>query len=535
MAKTQKITSKKSNAKHFATIGLWFGLVAFISLGLALVIKLFMFMGLYSPPNQEWINLWVWISLGVLLVGPAIFALLDPQRVRDLVTGRQARYGSNAFIMLAAFLGIIFVVNLIVYQNPVQKDFTEDQSHTLAPETLNTLEALPNTVKAIAFYTARLSTTSAEELLTDFQSNSKGKFEYEFIDPEQNPALAQQYEITRDGTIILTLDDRYEVVSYASEIEVTKALIRLINPGERTVYFLTGHGERDPQSSGDTSYSLARQALEAKQYIVKTLNLLAENQIPSDALAVIIAGPLKPISEQETALLSAYIENGGSVIFLWEPTILLNTSTMMDEFVAYMAENWGISFNDDFVIDPNTNPPSIAVAYSYGTHAITEKLEGVVTFFPSARSLNIQASPSGITTTVLVTTVDRAWGESDFDSLSTGIDFDSSVDTPGPITLVATAENTAANGRLVVFGDSDFASDAYYEQYANGDLFVNSVDWAAEQESQIGLTPKETITRQLNPLSNATLLLLALSFACLLPGLVVVGGVVSWVMRRKRG
>ena len=40
MDKTQKKTSKKSNVKRFATIGLWFGLSAFISLGLALVIKL---------------------------------------------------------------------------------------------------------------------------------------------------------------------------------------------------------------------------------------------------------------------------------------------------------------------------------------------------------------------------------------------------------------------------------------------------------------------------------------------------------------
>ena len=56
MAKTQKKTSKKSSAQRFATIGLWFGLAALVSIGLALVIKLFVFMGLYNPPDQEWLN-----------------------------------------------------------------------------------------------------------------------------------------------------------------------------------------------------------------------------------------------------------------------------------------------------------------------------------------------------------------------------------------------------------------------------------------------------------------------------------------------
>ncbi len=534
MAKTQKKNSKKSSSKRFATIGLWFGLAALVSVGLALVIKLFIFMGLYSPPDQEWTNLWIWISLGVLLVGPAMFALLDPQRVRDLLTGRQARYGSNAFIMLVAFLGIIFVVNLIVYQNPVQKDLTEDQSHTLAPETLDTLEALPGKVKAIAFYTARTSNVTAEELLNNFKINSKGNFDYEFQDPDQDPALARQYEIARDGTIILVLEDRYEVVSYASEKEITAALIRLINPGERTVYFLTGHSEHDPQGSDETAYSLARQVLESKKYTVTSLNLLDENQIPEDALAIIIAGPLKPITEQEAELLGTYLAEGGSVVFLWEPSLLLNVSTRKDAFVEYLGQTWGISFNDDFVIDPTTNYPEVAFGYNYFAHPITEKLLDYV-YFPSARSLVIQPDLGEITISTLVTTVDRAWGETDFGSFSSGVSFDNTEDTLGPITLAVAAENTSTTGRLVVFSDSEFASDTYFGQYANGDFLINAIDWAAEQESQIGLTPKTPITRQLNPLSNISLLLLALSFVCVLPGLVVVGGIMSWLARRRRG
>ena len=108
----------------------------------------------------------------------------------------------------------------------------------------------------------------------------------------------------------------------ASEAEILKGLLRLLNPGNNVVYFLTGHGEHDIEQSGDTSMTRAKSTLESKNYGVKTLNLLAENKIPDDASTIVIAGPIKPVSENEVKLLKDYLANGGSLIVMEDATAL---------------------------------------------------------------------------------------------------------------------------------------------------------------------------------------------------------------------
>jgi ABC-type uncharacterized transport system involved in gliding motility auxiliary subunit len=97
------------------------------------------------------------------------------------------------------------------------------------------------------------------------------------------------------------------------------------------------------------------------------------------------------------------------------------------------------------------------------------------------------------------------------------------------------AENFEHGGRLVVFGDADFAIDANFFAYANGDLLINSIDWAAGQEALISLTPKNSTQRLLMPPDRLTTQLMLLSIVFLLPGLALVWGIVVWVQRRRRG
>ena len=97
------------------------------------------------------------------------------------------------------------------------------------------------------------------------------------------------------------------------------------------------------------------------------------------------------------------------------------------------------------------------------------------------------------------------------------------------------AENTSTNSRVVVFGDSDFATNKFFNQYANGDVLINSIDWAVGQTNLINLTTPQTITRNIKPLGGFALALMALAFVLVIPGLVIAGGVASWLVRRSRG
>jgi len=289
----------KNPGARYAFIGLILAGLACVSTGLLGVTKGLVALQMFTPQKPETLTLALQISAALIIVGLAAYAILAPDTIRRFLSGRQARYGSNSLIMIIAFVGIIFVANYLAYQNPKSWDMTEDKSHTLAPETLQALATLPDKVSATAFFSVSLDKTNANQILQDFETNSAGKFDFKFVDPDRDPVAARQAGVTGDGKILLSMGDHKEIASTATEKELTSTLIRLINPNPRVVYFLEGHGESPIKSGTDLSYSVAASTLQSKNYTVNTLNLLVTNSIPEDALCIIITGPQKPLSSGE--------------------------------------------------------------------------------------------------------------------------------------------------------------------------------------------------------------------------------------------
>jgi len=114
-------------------------------------------------------------------------------------------------------------------------------------------------------------------------------------------------------------------------------------------------------------------------------------------------------------------------------------------------------------------------------------------------------------------------------------EFDETTDLPGPLTMAAAGENSTTNGRVVVVGNSVFATDTVFDAYGNGNLFINSVDWAAEQEDLLSIPERPTTPRVYNPPTQGSFLLLVVMVVFVVPGMVVFAGVYSWYTRRKRG
>lgn len=528
---------KQTAAQRYAFIALIIAAVAFTATVLLGLVRGMMGLDMFSPANPETWTRALQVSALLTIAALAVYGIMAPDNVRRFLTGRQARYGSNALVMALAVIGILVVLNMLAYQNPKKlADMTEDQSHTLAPETIQALNTLPEKVTAIAFYSSRLSSTEAENLLRDFKSNSNGKFDYRFVDPDLDPITAREAGITGDGKIMLVMGEHREIASFASESELTQSLIRLISPEQRTVYFLTGHGEPDISAGGEISFSLARGTLESKNYTVGTLNLLAENEIPEDAQAIVIAGPTKPLAYIEITHLKKFVDNGGGLVVMENPLPLTDFGEDPDPLADYLGAAWGIILNNDIVIDlTNTGQELNATSATYNpSHLITQNMT-LVAILPQARSITIGQSPEGTTVTTLIHTSEQSWGETDFETLSTEAGFDQGADLLGPLNLAAAGENPVTNGRVVVFGNSLFASDEAFDAFGNGDIFINSVDWAAQQEDLIQITPRESIQRSFNIPGQVQWLAILLGSIFILPGLVLAAGVSSWIARRRRG
>lgn len=528
----------KTQPRNYSFIALIVSLIASVATILLSITRGLVALGVFTVASTDNLNRYILVSAGVVILGLAVYAMLEPERVRRFVTGRQARYGSNALIMILAFTGILIVGNVIAYQNPIPvSDLTEDDVNTLSPELTTAIQQLPEKVTATGFFSQQMNTQSAEQLLSNIKANSNGKFEYNFINPDLDPQAAIAAGITGDGKILLRMGQEQAIVAFASEDEMLRGFLRLLNPDSSAIYFLTGHGERDAQQSGDTSMTRALSTLETKNYAVKTLNLLVDNEIPADASVIVIAGPVEPISENEVTLLKDFLASGGSLIVMEDPTVLTQFGDAADPLAEMLAQDWGITLNNDIVIDLNSPQPTTAAAAYYDSmHPVTVNMNNLVAFFPFTRSLSITGSTEDVTVTPIVQTNERSWGETNFDSLSQDgqVQLDEG-EVQGPLTLAVAAENATTRGRVVVFGTSALAVDQIFDSYGNGDMFVNSVDWSAEQEDLASITPKNTTERMFNPPSGIHWILILLSSIFIIPGLVVLGGISTWLARRRQG
>ena len=530
------MTNKNQPVKRsYSFIALIVAGLALISTVLFLITKGLLTIGMFSGATSDTLNRGLLLSAGFTILALAVYVVLEPEKTRQSLTGRQARYGSNALIMSIAFLGILIVANVLTFQNPKSKDFTQDKSHTLAPETIQALKTLPAPVSAVGFFSSNLPTDTADELLKNFKSSSNGKFNYKFVNPDTDPVAAREAGVTGDGKILLTMGDHKEIAGFASETELAKALIRLINPTPRAVYFLTGHGEASLES-GDVSVSTAKTTLESKNYTVTSLNLLADNKIPDDALAIIIAGPMKQVSQEEVQLLKKYVDAGGSLMVMENPVSFTEFGTASDPLADYLASDWGITLNNDVIIDLSGQQPLNAVSYSANPHPITQNLsQNYLVIMPQARSITLTSTPEGVTQTPLIQTSPNSWGEKNFTNAQGTQISEDPEDLPGPLTMAATGENTTTKGRVVVVGNSIFAEDKGFDAYGNGNFFVNSVDWASEQEDLINITPNTPTERTFVPPSQLQLLAILLGSVIIIPGFVVFAGISSWLARRRQG
>src|SRR6185369_3965590 len=99
--------------------------------------------------------------------------------------------------------------------------------------------------------------------------------------------------------------------------------------------------------------------------------------------------------------------------------------------------------------------------------------------------------------------------------------------TPAP----AGSPSLKPQTRIVVIGDSDFASNAAVGIQGNSDLFVNINNWLAQQEDLISIHPRDEGDRRISLTADQQRRLAWMSLL-LLPGLVLGSGVWAWSRRR---
>ncbi len=466
-------------------------------------------------------------------------------------------YSSNMLLVVVLVLGIVGLVNYLSTKNHHRFDFTVAKLHSLSDQSVTVAKALKSDVTIQAFFReGNMSKAAVENLLKIYAYHSP-RIKYTFVDPDKNPGLVKRYDVTQDGTLIFEAGDKDARTTGSSEEDLTNTLIKVTRKAKKVIYFLEGHGERSIDESGDDGYSTVKAELEKLGYEVKKASLALSETFPKDCEVLVIPGPQKDLLPNEQETIKNYVHGGGRLFFMLDPETAPG--------LAAFAAQFGVKADNDLIVDTVSRMLGgdyfMPVVTEYESHDITSKFR-YATFFPFARSIEIaEPKPEGITLSALAKTSGNSWSERQLDDKK--VKFDKGKDVQGPLTLavVGTVKGTAApvpaaaeaaakpgdkpeakpaaeakpaeprDGRIAVFGDSDFAENRYYNLSGNGNFFLNTVNWLAQESDLISIQPKTQTPRTIQMTPSQSRLVFLVS-VLILPLAVLLAGISIWMRRR---
>jgi ABC-type uncharacterized transport system involved in gliding motility auxiliary subunit len=498
------------------------------------------------PAQEQYASYLAWGGLACI----GLYILSQWREILTFFGGRSARYGTLAASSVLIVLGILIAVNYIGKRQNKRWDLTATQQFSLSDQSRNVVSTLDAPLQVMVFAQEQQFQTYRDRL-SEYEYVSK-QISTEYVDPDKKPTVAQQNNVQQYGTMIFNYKGRSERVTMNSEQDITNTIIKVVTGAVKKVYFTSGHGERDTGSAERDGYQSIFKSLTDENYGTEKLVIAQTSAVPDDASVVVVAGPKTDFLAGEVDVLRKYLaEKQGKLLLMLDPKEAPDSPPLTN--LIALSHEWGIDVTDSIVVDASGMgrligaDASVPIAANYPPHPITERFS-VLSAYPLARGLVVvQGGVNGHTASPVVESSPRSWAEADIKGLlSSGqVALDEGKgDTPGPIAIAAAVSAAAAapatpesadapkpETRVVVFGDSDFASNNTLGISGNKDLFMNTIGWLSQQENLIAIRTKEAADRRLTltatQQSNITWLSLLI-----VPGVVFGTGIYTWWRRR---
>ncbi len=470
-------------------------------------------------------------------------------KASGVLTGRGARFGYNAVLYTAVFLGLLVVANVFVAQNDRRWDLTEQGVNSLSEKSINIVSALKQPLKLVAIDVSKIAgggdQNKNRELLDLYRYHNPKEVSVEIIDPRADPVEIERLGMKQGNLLYVEYGEGAQSaisrLNMIDEQSVTNAIVKLSRGAAKKFYYVEGHGEPELASAKEEGMKSFVDALADEHITVEGLLLPQVGTIPQDAAAVVLAAPKQTLSQSERDALVQYADNGGRLILLANPEDDGSTE------VRSLAHIYGIQVGDDVIVDADSQlfgtGPQIFLAMSLSPHPITNKLSGrqppVFSFASSVVAPKDKVK--GTTYTELLKSGPRSWAETDLVRLFDKTDGKAALesnDLKGPVPIaVALERKVSAQSsddkvtRLVVFGDSTWIRNDSLGSLGNRDLALNVVNWVTGEEGSVAIGPKRMrASRDAFPQETLNIIL-ALSF--LGPEMLLLLGLFIWWRRNS--
>jgi len=444
-------------------------------------------------------------------------------------------------ISILLIIGILVLINLLSKRFFLRFDLTEDQEFTLSQATEDILGELTEPITISAYFSSNMPQqidkikTDFENMLFEYSALSNGMIDFEIIDPETEEI---QQEAIQNGIQPLMINVREKDQSKQQKVfsgavvqagEVKEILPVLVS-GAGMEYALTTAVKKlavleKPsigivQGHGEPSLSDLQQVYQSLSilYAVENVDLETETEISSRFRAVAIIAPKDSIPPSHVEKLEEYYTKGGKIMLSLN-RVNGDLQTAQGTEIVTGLENWlqtkGIDIEGSFLIDAtcgsvtvqqrqgpfmmNTpiNFPFLPLISKFADHPITKGLEQIIMPFASPirfmgnnsatfTPIAFSSSQAGIIKPPTYFDVQRKWTAADLPSAD--------------LVVGGVLENNTTGGKLVVFGDGDYATAGQQggQRSDNSSLMVNSIDWLSDDTGLIALRTKGVASRPID-------------------------------------
>lgn len=417
-----------------------------------------------------------------------------PKPSQQAAQSRNALRGGSYSLMISAIvLAILIALNVFVSALPksmTKYDISASKLYSITSNTKVVVNSLTQDVTIYWIVQSGEEDDVIENLLSKYESLSD-RIEVVKKNPDIYPTFAKQYtdETVANNSLIVESGEKSRYIAYSDiylsssgmysysystsfdgEGAITSAIDYVVSEEQPTVYLIEGHGEAALPAT-------LREQMEKENIALSTLSLLNTETIPEDADCLLLYAPASDISEDEHALLSDHIANGGKLMVAAGPT---QEDGILSNLYALLAD-YGVEAQEGVVIESD---PTYYSAFSgpaallpiLQSNAVTDSLisSGYSVLYPIALGLTIGDAPSGVTVTELLRTSVSSFSKLDGYAMTT-YDYEDG-DLNGPFSLAVSISNSNG-GELVWFTSSYFLEDAYNASSsgANGDLAMNAL------------------------------------------------------------
>jgi ABC-type uncharacterized transport system involved in gliding motility auxiliary subunit len=441
-----------------------------------------------------------------------------------------------SFVLLV--LVVAGLLAMLSQRHGERYDWTAGQRNTLSEQSIELLNRLEDAPELIVFAQDPQIRAMSEQL-TERYLDARPDIIIEIVNPDLEPERARQAGVRMDGETLVRYRTDQRLIPGLTEYEISNALQALARDNDRFVVMTTGHGEREPYGQSNASLGTLNGELSRKGYRIQQLNLAEISAIPENTEILVIASPRTAFFAHEMALIDAFLNRGGSLLYTTDPG---------DPQQLALNASLGIEFGSGQLVDSTAqllglDDPTVMLAGSYdNAHPVTQGFD-LVTVFPGAVSVEMVGGPRHASE--LVVTQPSAWLETA--ELGEEITLDpTSGDIAGPLPLLLsltrsyeTAGDAGTGGvevreqRIAVAGDGDFLTNAFLGSGGNLRLALDLFAWLSGDDEFLDISMAEAPDRSL-ALSDSQYLMIGVTFLFLLPSVFLIGGGVVWYRRRNR-